>query len=84
MISRGNKPWTTRRRLGLVGDRTDVWVVGDQVLTDGVLAWRLGGTFVLHVIDDEEEPPRQAIMRRLGRFVAGLLFRDGGSPTPSR
>ena len=35
LVSRGNKPWTTRRRLGLRGTRTPIVVVGDQVLTDG-------------------------------------------------
>ena len=74
MISRGNKPWTTRRRLGL--DRAKcVCVVGDQVMTDGVLAWRLGATFMQLVIADEGEAPRQALMRRLGRSLSSLLFR---------
>jgi predicted HAD superfamily phosphohydrolase YqeG len=80
MISRGNKPWTTRRRLGLTGVQANLWVVGDQVLTDGLLAWRLGASFVHHVIDDQDEPRRQAIMRRLGRGVARVLLKDGGSP----
>ena len=34
MINRGNKPWTTSRRLGLVDSDSVVWVVGDQILTD--------------------------------------------------
>jgi predicted HAD superfamily phosphohydrolase YqeG len=74
MIHRGNKPWTTRRRLGLAGSGSTVWVVGDQVLTDGVLAWRLGATFVALAIDEEHEPSDQARMRRIGRWVAPLLF----------
>jgi predicted HAD superfamily phosphohydrolase YqeG len=75
MIHRGNKPWTTRRRLGL--DRGDrVWVVGDQILTDGILARRLGATFVHLAIDVTDEDPRQAIMRRIGRWLRHLLFRD--------
>ncbi len=75
MISRGNKPWTTRRRLGLRGDSRQVVVIGDQVLTDGVLAWRLNATFLHLVLDDEEEDPRQAIMRRVGRIFVGLFLR---------
>lgn len=76
MIHRGNKPWTTRRRLEL--DRgDDVWVVGDQVLTDGVLAWRLGARFVHVAIDVDDEAPRQAWMRRIGHRLRGLLFRPG-------
>jgi len=76
MIHRGNKPWTTRRRLEL--DRADdVWVIGDQILTDGVLAWRLGARFVHVAIDVEAESPEQARMRRMGRRLTGLLFRPG-------
>lgn len=74
MVSRGNKPWTTRRRLGLRGGHGPLVVIGDQVLTDGVLAWRLGATFLHLVIDDEGEEPRQAIMRRIGRIIRRLLF----------
>jgi len=76
MISRGNKPWTTRRRLGLREVRLPIVVVGDQVLTDGMLAWRLGATFLHLVIDDEREEPRQAAMRRMGKVVMGLFCRS--------
>ena len=75
MISRGNKPWTTRRRLGLRGSSAPLVVVGDQVLTDGLLAWRLGATFLHLVIDDESEDRRQAVMRRIGSIVVVMLFR---------
>ena len=74
MMYRGNKPWTTRRRLGLSSGQRNLWVVGDQVLTDGLLAWRLGATFVHLVVDAASEDPRQATMRRIGRRVAKLLF----------
>ena len=74
MIARGNKPWTSRRRLGL--GRTDsIVVVGDQMLTDGLLAWRLRATFLHLVIDDQEEERRQANMRRIGTLLTGMLFR---------
>ena len=78
MVSRGNKPWTTRRRLGLKEVRLPIVVVGDQVLTDGVLAWRLGATFLHLVIDDEKEGRRQAAMRRIGKVVMRLFFRHTG------
>ncbi len=78
MISRGNKPWTTRRRLGLRGVRLPIVVAGDQVLTDGMLAWRLGATFLHLVIDDEREEVRQAVMRRIGMVLRGLFFRPAG------
>ena len=80
MISRGNKPWTTRRRLGLEQTAGPIVVVGDQIVTDGVLAWRLGATFLHLVIDDENENAEQARMRRMGKRLMPLLFRrsDGG------
>mgnify|MGYP001826590708 CR=1 FL=1 len=74
LISRGNKPWTSRRRLALDGPG-EVVVVGDQVLTDGVLAWRLGATFAHLVIDDSSEPPDQSRMRRRGKWFEPLLFK---------
>jgi predicted HAD superfamily phosphohydrolase YqeG len=76
MVHRGNKPWTTRRRLGLDKGTAAVWVVGDQVLTDGVLAWRFGATYVQLVFDQEGEDSRQAAMRSAGRALAGMLFRS--------
>ena len=76
MVHRGNKPFTTRRRLGLTGAHTGVCVVGDQILTDGVLAWRLGAAFVLLALDTEMEATRQAGMRRIGNVLTGLLFRS--------
>jgi predicted HAD superfamily phosphohydrolase YqeG len=75
MVSRGNKPWTTRRRLGLRRSSAPLVVVGDQVLTDGLLAWRLGATFLHLVIDDETEERRQAAMRRIGSVLIVMLFR---------
>ncbi len=76
MISRGNKPWTTRRRLGLSRVRQGIFVVGDQVLTDGVLAWRLGATFLHLVIEDSNESASQARMRKQGRLLTRVLFRE--------
>ena len=74
--SGGNKPWTSRRRLGLIDSMTEVWVVGDQVLTDGILAWRLGATYLHRPIAERGERPSQAIMRTLGQIVSRLLFRN--------
>ena len=73
MISRGNKPWTSRQRLGIVGVGNLV-VVGDQVLTDGVLAWRLGAVFI-HLVIDADEPRAQKRLRRRGRWFEPLLFK---------
>ena len=60
----------SRRRLGLRGVRTPIVVVGDQVLTDGVLAWRLGATF-LHLVIEEEEEEEEEEERRRRRSPAG-------------
>lgn len=75
VVSRGNKPWTSRRRLGLSGCDSPVVVIGDQVVTDGVLAWRLRATFLHLVIDDESEDTRQTVMRRAGNMLSAILFR---------
>jgi hypothetical protein len=75
MISRGNKPWTSRRRLGIVGVPHLV-VVGDQILTDGVLAWRLGADFIQLLIKDQAEPPDQVRLRRRGRWIERLIFKE--------
>ena len=75
MISRGNKPWTSRRRLGIRGVPNLV-VVGDQVLTDGVLAWRLGAVFIHLIIEGQTEPPAQVRLRRRGRWLEPLLFKQ--------
>lgn len=74
-LHRANKPWTSRARLGLSG-QDDVWIVGDQVLTDGLLAWRLGATFVHLVHDASGEDLRQATLRRAGRRLTRLFFVD--------
>ena len=78
IIAGGNRPWTARRRLGLSGGEK-IWVVGDQVLTDGVLARRFGGTFCYLVVTTVDEPRRQALMRRVGNVMAPLLFRPARS-----
>jgi predicted HAD superfamily phosphohydrolase YqeG len=83
VIGRGNKPWTNGRRLGLARrSATPIWVIGDQVITDGVLAWRLGAEFFLLAIDPADDYPGQARMRRLGRYVAPLIFRRKGLSDP--
>jgi predicted HAD superfamily phosphohydrolase YqeG len=83
MISRVNKPWTTRKRLGIRrSSKTPVWVVGDQILSDGLLAWRLGATFLQCAIDPADDYPGQSRQRRLGKYVAPLIFRKNGLSDP--
>ena len=74
-VTQAWKPFTTRRRLGL--SATDsVWVVGDQVLTDGLLAWRLGADFLFSPLREVDEPLWPAIQRRVGALVRGVLFEE--------
>jgi predicted HAD superfamily phosphohydrolase YqeG len=48
-------------------------VIGDQIATDGVLAWRLGYTF-LHYTPSTDIPLGPRIMRGLGRPARRVLF----------
>ena len=75
MVPRGNKPWTSRRRLGLApGDA--VVVVGDQILTDGLLAWRWGGSFLHLLGGDTVSPPRQRLTNWIGNLLRRLFFKS--------
>ena len=49
-------------------------VIGDQVATDGILARRLGYTFVLFDPQLREEPAGPRLMGAAGRLVRPLLF----------
>jgi hypothetical protein len=50
-------------------------VAGDQVPTDGVLAHRLGFTFLHYVPEAADVPPGPALMHRWGELIRPLLFR---------
>lgn len=50
-------------------------VVGDQVATDGLPAWRLGYTFVRYAPSLPDAPPGPRVLARLGRLVKPLIFR---------
>jgi predicted HAD superfamily phosphohydrolase YqeG len=50
-------------------------LVGDQLLTDGLLARRLGYLFVHVTPRSEHVPPRPWLLSRLGLLVRPLLFR---------
>jgi hypothetical protein len=52
------------------------FVVGDQVATDGVLAWRLGYAFVHYTPDIRRVPLGPRLMRQVGRPILPLLFRS--------
>jgi hypothetical protein len=49
-------------------------VIGDQVATHGVLAWRLGYTFLHYTPNLPTIPRGPKLMRHLGRPLQPLLF----------
>jgi predicted HAD superfamily phosphohydrolase YqeG len=49
-------------------------VVGDQIATDGVLAWRLGYAFLHYTPATHDTPIGPRVMGGLGRPLHGLLF----------
>jgi predicted HAD superfamily phosphohydrolase YqeG len=55
-------------------------VIGDQVATDGALAWRLGYSFI-HYYPDTSIPLGPMLMRYLGYSLRPFLFEPGGSPS---
>ncbi|HEY6277124.1 MAG TPA: hypothetical protein VIX86_12420 [Streptosporangiaceae bacterium] len=53
-------------------------VIGDQVATDGILARRLGYTFVLYDPGLDSVPAGPRLMGAFGRLVRPLLFTPAG------
>jgi predicted HAD superfamily phosphohydrolase YqeG len=58
-------------------------VIGDQVPTDGLLALRLGFTFLHYQPRLDGVPFGPRVMHRLGRLVVPTLFGRGGDDPPS-
>jgi hypothetical protein len=52
-----------------------VAVAGDQLPTDGILAYRLGFTFLHHAPKLTGVPPGPGLMHRWGELVRPVLFR---------
>jgi hypothetical protein len=50
-------------------------MIGDQVATDGILARRLGYTFLRYCPDLSRAPAGPRLMSELGRPLEALLFR---------
>jgi len=71
-----DKPLTRRSRLG-ISRRDSVAVVGDKVLTDGVLAHRWRAAFYLKPFTPRSEGQRPGLRRVLERVVRRLLFAEG-------
>jgi predicted HAD superfamily phosphohydrolase YqeG len=51
-------------------------VIGDQTATDGILAWRLGYTFVHYTPQHTNMPLGPRLMHQVGRPIRPLLFRN--------
>ena len=68
-----NKPFTRRSRLGL-RRRDSVAVIGDRILVDGVLAWRLGATFLLRPWSPERSVSQSGAMRWLEGWMRERLL----------
>jgi predicted HAD superfamily phosphohydrolase YqeG len=78
IVTAARKPWRTRY---LHDEPGPVAVAGDQVLTDGLLAWRLGASF-LHWQVAGPMPRWPRLQRWIGRIAAPFLFKDDdGSST---
>jgi predicted HAD superfamily phosphohydrolase YqeG len=70
LVRRAAKPW----RVGYArAHARPLLVVGDQVLTDGLLAWRLGAPFV-HWQVDGPMPGWPRIQRAVGSRLLRFLF----------
>ncbi len=70
-VSSAHKPLQIQRYRGL--PRPGV-VVGDQLATDGILAWRLGFDFLHYDPVTEDSPPGVRIMNRTGNLLRPLFF----------
>lgn len=57
-------------------------VIGDQIATDGTLAWRLGFDFVYYRPERDRIPLRPRLLHVVGDGIRPLLFRTGGLPPP--
>ena len=79
-ISRAAKPFLTRRHRDL--PRPAV-LVGDQVATDGLLAWRLGFAFAHVQHSSRRRPWGSQLMHQLGRPLTSKLFQLNQHPLES-
>ena len=74
LVAAARKPWRT---IYLRSAPRPIAVVGDQPLTDGLLAWRLGGTFIQWQHDDRG-PWWPRLQRLVGQAVVLAAFRSPG------
>ena len=70
-ISQAAKPFVTRRHRALPHPGV---LVGDQIATDGLLAWRLGFAFAHVQHSNSRRPWGPRLMHQLGRPLTSILF----------
>jgi len=75
VISEAHKPFTSKRRIAAQTTATPGLVLGDQILTDGILAWRLGCPFIQFQLERTGEPAWPRIIRGFGSFFVGFFFK---------
>jgi predicted HAD superfamily phosphohydrolase YqeG len=81
VVERAHKPFTSRAVLARYVGRDPI-VVGDQPLTDGLLAWRLRCPFVELRLHDQVEPLWPRLLRLGGAVVGRLIFTDDSQTVP--
>lgn len=74
VTTRARKPWTSLSRRPPDTDALPRLVIGDQVWTDGVLAYRMGARFILIDLPQQGVPVWPRWQRRLS-WAPYLLFR---------
>lgn len=75
-LASARKPLRTARYRGMPVPGV---VIGDQVATDGLLAKRIGYTFLHYRPKPAEMPPRPRVLAAVGEILRPLLFRDQSS-----
>jgi predicted HAD superfamily phosphohydrolase YqeG len=76
VVRGAHKPFTSRHLLGTHASPGALVVIGDQVLTDGLLAWRLRCPFIQLQIGDGREPVWPSLLRWFGTLLSRFLFDD--------
>ncbi|MCD9625255.1 hypothetical protein [Rhabdothermincola salaria] len=71
VTERARKPW---RRLPRLRHRRDAVVIGDQLITDGFLAWRLGAPFVHCTPYSRQAPALPRAQHLIGRCLRRTLM----------
>ena len=80
IVARAGKP--RLGRLSAEAGLPPTVVVGDQPLTDGLLAWRLRVPLILATGCSSREPPWPRLMRVIGYLLLPLFFKEVSLASP--